>query len=86
MLTSTKQCLEALAAGSVESGACAAARASVANMAAAAASADSGHGAARSVDDELADMDLAIEHAASQIEVYILVNVYYYFYIFTSER
>ncbi|XP_052741458.1 huntingtin-interacting protein 1 isoform X2 [Bicyclus anynana] len=68
MLTSTKQCLEAAAGGALDRAACMEARAGVQSVARAAAAADRLARGARSVDDELADMDSAIEEAASQIE------------------
>ncbi|CAK1580482.1 unnamed protein product [Parnassius mnemosyne] len=67
MLSATKQCLESLRGGELEASACEGARAGVRAAAARAAAADA-EPAARSVDDELATMDSAIEHAAAQIE------------------
>ncbi|XP_026499771.2 huntington interacting protein related 1 isoform X3 [Vanessa tameamea] len=68
MLTSTKLCLEALSGGAVEAAGCAQARAAVQSVLLAARGADAHAARARSVDDELADMDRAIEAAAAQIE------------------
>nr|XP_026499771.1 huntingtin-interacting protein 1 isoform X3 [Vanessa tameamea] len=68
MLTSTKLCLEALSDGAVEAAGCAQARAAVQSVLLAARGADAHAARARSVDDELADMDRAIEAAAAQIE------------------
>ncbi|XP_049873151.1 huntingtin-interacting protein 1 isoform X4 [Pectinophora gossypiella] len=68
MLQSTKQCLEALSTGSIPASACVEARGHVNIVAQTAAAADRLNSGARSVDDELADMDSAIEQAASQIE------------------
>ncbi|KAJ0176494.1 hypothetical protein K1T71_007673 [Dendrolimus kikuchii] len=68
MLTATRQCLESIKSGGVEGGACTEVRGRVQRVAQAAAAADRLNCGARSVDDELADMDLAIEQAASQIE------------------
>lgn len=71
MLTATKQCLESIKSGAVPIGACVEARGRVQDVSQAAVRADTLNSGARSVDDELADMDLAIEEAASQIEVNI---------------
>ncbi|XP_046965546.1 huntingtin-interacting protein 1 isoform X5 [Vanessa cardui] len=68
MLTSTKLCLEALAGGAVDAAGCAHARAAVHSALHAARGADAHAARARCVDDELADMDRAIEAAAAQIE------------------
>ncbi|CAH0715383.1 unnamed protein product, partial [Brenthis ino] len=68
MLSSAKQCLESLSTGVVGRAACIEARAAVQTAARAAAAAERHAGGARSVDDELADMDRAIEDAAGQIE------------------
>ncbi|XP_047533561.1 huntingtin-interacting protein 1-related protein isoform X1 [Vanessa atalanta] len=68
MLTSTKLCLEALSGGAVEAAGCAQARAAVQSVLLAARGADAHAARARCVDDELADMDRAIEAAAAQIE------------------
>ena len=71
MLTATKECLESIKTGSVVSSHCSDARSRVRSLMTAAAAADRKNSGARSVDDELADMDRAIEEAASQIEVSI---------------
>ncbi|XP_045772399.1 huntingtin-interacting protein 1-related protein isoform X2 [Maniola jurtina] len=68
MLTSTKQCLETITGGSLDRASCMEARVSVQSVALTAAAADRLASGARSVDDELADMDSAIEDAANQIE------------------
>ncbi|XP_053609898.1 huntingtin-interacting protein 1 isoform X2 [Plodia interpunctella] len=68
MLTSTKRCLESLTGGVVEAPSCEAARELLSAVAALAARAHAAASGARSVDDELADMDRAIEQAAEQIE------------------
>ncbi|KAJ8722216.1 hypothetical protein PYW08_004618 [Mythimna loreyi] len=68
MLTATKECLESIKTGSVVSSNCADARSRVQSLMTAASAADRLNSGARSVDDELADMDRAIEEAASQIE------------------
>ncbi|KAI5633674.1 i/LWEQ domain-containing protein [Phthorimaea operculella] len=68
MLTATKQCLESLRSGSLPGASCAVVTRHVKTVAQAAAAADRLNSGARSVDDELADMDNAIEQAASQIE------------------
>ncbi|XP_059052001.1 huntingtin-interacting protein 1 [Achroia grisella] len=68
MLSTTKQCLEAVSSGSGPGSASVEARSLVRRLAEAAARADSAAAGARSVDDELADMGTAIEDAASQIE------------------
>ncbi|KAM3965123.1 huntingtin interacting protein 1 isoform 3-T3 [Aphomia sociella] len=68
MLNTTKKCLESLTSGVVASETCLDARTHINKMAAAATAADNSASGTRSVDDELADMDNAIEHAASQIE------------------
>ncbi|CAH2048721.1 unnamed protein product, partial [Iphiclides podalirius] len=67
MLSATRLCLESLAAGRLEGGAWEEARGRVCAAAEGAAAADR-EPAARSVDDELASMDSAIEQAAAQIE------------------
>lgn len=69
MLTSTKQCLESLRDGSLPRSECGEARRQLQRLATATAAADTVNTSGRSVDDELADMDMAIEQAASQIEV-----------------
>ncbi|XP_045516616.1 huntingtin-interacting protein 1 isoform X5 [Pieris brassicae] len=68
MLSATKQCLESLKAGAIDRTACLEARTSVQTLSRSAATADRLSSGTRSVDDELADMDRAIEQAASQIE------------------
>ncbi|XP_037294301.1 huntingtin-interacting protein 1 isoform X2 [Manduca sexta] len=68
MLNSTKQCLESVRGGSVQTAQCGEASALVADVSRAACAADRLAAGARSVDDELADMDAAIEDAAEQIE------------------
>ncbi|KAI8436986.1 hypothetical protein MSG28_010389, partial [Choristoneura fumiferana] len=68
MLTTTKECLERLSSGVLDSSPYTSAFDKVAALAAAAAAADRANSGARSVDDELADMDSAIEQAAGQIE------------------
>ncbi|XP_037868330.1 huntingtin-interacting protein 1 isoform X2 [Bombyx mori] len=68
MLSSTRECLEAVRGGRAAGTRCGEARARVLGAAHAAAAALRPDGAARTVDDELDDMDAAIEHAASQIE------------------
>ncbi|XP_072949419.1 huntingtin-interacting protein 1 isoform X1 [Epargyreus clarus] len=68
MLTATRQCVSAVRGGGADAAACAAARAAAAGAARAAAAADRAANGAQSVDDELADMDRAIEDAAAQIE------------------
>ncbi|XP_038220524.1 huntingtin-interacting protein 1 isoform X2 [Zerene cesonia] len=68
MLTAAQQCLDSVKSGAIDRGACLQARGGVLGVARAAAAADRLAAGARSVDDELADMDLAIEQAASQIE------------------
>lgn len=72
MLLATKECLESIKSGSVVSSHCSDARSRVRSLMTAAAAADRLNSGARSVDDELADMDRAIEEAASQIEVSLL--------------
>ncbi|XP_013145198.1 PREDICTED: huntingtin-interacting protein 1 isoform X4 [Papilio polytes] len=67
MLLATKTCLESVCEGRVEAGRCAAALGGVRRAADSAAHADSAPAPAN-VDDELATMDTAIEHAAKQIE------------------
>ncbi|XP_075978444.1 huntingtin interacting protein 1 isoform X4 [Anticarsia gemmatalis] len=68
MLTATKVCLESIKSGSIVSSSCSEAQGIVRAMMTSAAAADRHNTGARSVDDELADMDRAIEEAASQIE------------------
>ncbi|XP_045484030.1 huntingtin-interacting protein 1 isoform X5 [Pieris rapae] len=68
MLSATKQCLESLKSGAIDRTACLEARTSVQTLSRSAATADRLSSGTRSVDDELADMDRAIEQAASQIE------------------
>nr|XP_049694410.1 huntingtin-interacting protein 1 isoform X1 [Helicoverpa armigera] len=68
MLSATKECLESIKSGSVDSSHCSDVRTKVRSLMTAAAAADRLNSGARSVDDELADMDKAIEEAASQIE------------------
>ncbi|XP_047029734.1 huntingtin-interacting protein 1 isoform X3 [Helicoverpa zea] len=68
MLSATKECLESIKGGSVDSSHCSDVRTKVRSLMTAAAAADRLNSGARSVDDELADMDKAIEEAASQIE------------------
>ncbi|XP_039752919.1 huntingtin-interacting protein 1 isoform X3 [Pararge aegeria] len=68
MLTSTKQCLETITGGSLDRASCMEARVNVQSVARTAAAADRLARGTRSVDDELADMDSAIEDAANQIE------------------
>lgn len=69
MLTATKQCLESLKNGVAQGPSCTEARGYVKSLAQAAAAADRLNSGTRSVDDELSDMDKAIEQAAKQIEV-----------------
>ncbi|KAH9627902.1 hypothetical protein HF086_015346 [Spodoptera exigua] len=68
MLMATKECLESIKGGSIASSHCSDARSRVRSLMTSAAAADRLNSGARSVDDELADMDRAIEEAASQIE------------------
>ncbi|XP_047503441.1 huntingtin-interacting protein 1-like isoform X4 [Pieris napi] len=68
MLSATKQCLESLKTGAIDRTACLEARTSVQTLSRSATTADRLSSGTRSVDDELADMDRAIEQAASQIE------------------
>lgn len=68
MLTATKECLESIKSGTVVSSNCIQAKTLVRSMMTSAAAASKNKSGARSVDDELADMDRAIEEAASQIE------------------
>ncbi|CAK1551233.1 unnamed protein product [Leptosia nina] len=68
MLSATKQCLESIKTGTVDRSICLEARTNVQTVSRSAATADRLASGARSVDDELADMDRAIEQAASQIE------------------
>ncbi|XP_045498080.1 huntingtin-interacting protein 1 isoform X3 [Colias croceus] len=68
MLTATKQCLESLKSGAIDRSVCLEARTSVQTVSRNATAADRLVTGTRSVDDELAEMDLAIEQAASQIE------------------
>ncbi|KPJ08588.1 Huntingtin-interacting protein 1 [Papilio machaon] len=67
MLSATKTCLQSVAAGRLEARQCAEALGGVRRAAESAARADAAP-APGSVDDELATMDTAIEHAAAQIE------------------
>lgn len=70
MLTATMECLEPLRLGSPTATAdCTAAGQRIGSVAQAAAAADTSQQGPRTVDDELAEMDSAIEEAASQIEV-----------------
>lgn len=69
MLTATKQCLESLKNGTLETASYEAARGHVLSVSQTAAAADRVNSGALSVDDELAGMDSAIEEAASKIEV-----------------
>lgn len=69
MLMATKECLESIKGGSIVGSHCSDARSRVRSLMTSAAAADRLNSGARSVDDELADMDKAIEEAASQIEV-----------------
>ncbi|XP_022837805.1 huntingtin-interacting protein 1 isoform X3 [Spodoptera litura] len=68
MLMATKECLESIKGGSIVGSHCSDARSRVRSLMTSAAAADRLNSGARSVDDELADMDRAIEEAASQIE------------------
>ncbi|XP_050557884.1 huntingtin-interacting protein 1 isoform X7 [Spodoptera frugiperda] len=68
MLMATKECLESIKGGSIVGSHCSDARSRVRSLMTSAAAADRLNSGARSVDDELADMDKAIEEAASQIE------------------
>ncbi|XP_026327310.1 huntingtin-interacting protein 1-related protein isoform X2 [Hyposmocoma kahamanoa] len=68
MLTATKQCLESLKNGTIQGSSCTEARGYVKSLAQAAAAADRLNNGTRTVDDELSDMDKAIEEAAKQIE------------------
>lgn len=68
MLTATKACLESIKSGTVVSSNCTEAQSLVRAMMTLAAAADRNNSRDRSVDDELAEMDAAIEEAASQIE------------------
>lgn len=74
MLTAAKHCLEGIREGSVQSASCGAVSARVLGVAKAAAAADRTAAASRSVDDELADMDDAIEEAASRIEEMLVAS------------
>ena len=73
MLTSSKQCLEQVGHGTLDTAALAALRALVQRVSATATAADK-HEGGNVVDDELADMDRAIEDAAGQIEVRIEIS------------
>ncbi|XP_060803446.1 huntingtin-interacting protein 1 [Amyelois transitella] len=68
MLSSTKQCLETLTTGVLEPSACESTRILLSEVSEHATRADVAASGSRSVDDELADMDRAIEQAAEQIE------------------
>ncbi|KAL0838665.1 hypothetical protein ABMA28_016738 [Loxostege sticticalis] len=74
MLTATKQCLEALKNGTLESASYEEARGHVLSVSQTAAAADRVNGGALSVDDELAGMDSAIEEAASKIEAMLAAS------------
>ncbi|KAL0882978.1 hypothetical protein ABMA27_016469 [Loxostege sticticalis] len=74
MLTATKQCLESLRNGTLETASYEAARAHVLGVSQTAAAADRVNGGALSVDDELAGMDSAIEEAASKIEAMLAAS------------
>lgn len=76
MLNTTKQYLEALSNGSIDTKTAEAARSAVNNVLKAAVEADTKNTGERSVDDELADMDTAIEEAAGRIEVRTCTDIY----------
>ncbi|CAH0585574.1 unnamed protein product [Chrysodeixis includens] len=68
MLAATKDCLESVKSGAVVSSHCSEVRSRIRSLMTAAVAAERLNSGSTSVDDELADMDRAIEEAASQIE------------------
>ncbi|XP_026739129.1 huntingtin-interacting protein 1 isoform X4 [Trichoplusia ni] len=68
MLTATKDCLESVKSGAVVGSHCSEVRSRIRSLMTAAVAAERLNSGSTSVDDELADMDRAIEEAASQIE------------------
>lgn len=81
MLTATKDCLESIKGGAVVRSQCSTALGRVRSLLLAAAAAHRLCSGARSVDDELADMDRAIEDAAEQIEVSMLREMLSWFLV-----
>lgn len=74
MLTATKDCLESVKSGAVVSSHCSKVQSRIRSLMTAAVAAERLNSGSTSVDDELADMDRAIEEAASQIEVRIFIS------------